>query len=193
MNQSYKIEPLALKGLFLITPKIIGDDRGHFSEILLYEDFFWQVSPHPFIQENESSSHRGVLRGLHLQRDPYPQGKLVRCLAGRIVDVAVDLRPDSETYGRHVAIELDNLSKQQLFIPRGFAHGFLALTDEVVVNYKVDNSYHPEAELSIAALDPVFSIDWLKYGVNREEILQSEKDRQALSFAQYKQVMHPKL
>ena len=130
---------LEIPGVWLLTPQVFGDERGSFTEILRFPEFAEKVSPCLFIQENESFSTRGVLRGLHLQHGSAAQAKLVRCIHGEVIDVAVDLRLQSPTFGRHVAVRLSGTTKQQLYIPRGFAHGYLVVSDEAIFSYKVDN------------------------------------------------------
>jgi dTDP-4-dehydrorhamnose 3,5-epimerase len=137
-------------------------------------DFARLVAPVRFVQDNESRSRYGVVRGLHYQREPYSQSKLVRCLEGRVLDVAVDIRPESPTYGKYVAVELSADNHRQLFIPKGFAHGFAVLSKEALFAYKCDEFYHPEAECGIAWDDPTLSIDW---GLPKEDIILSEKDK----------------
>ena len=140
------------------------------------DDFEAKVGKINFVQENESCSSFGVLRGLHLQKEPYAQSKLVRCVVGKILDVAVDLRPDSTKFGRYELVELSEENKKQFFIPKGFAHGFLALSEKVVVQYKVDNYYNPASEAGIMWNDPSVGIDWQleKYGIQKPIL--SEKD-----------------
>ncbi|MBP3227801.1 MAG: dTDP-4-dehydrorhamnose 3,5-epimerase [Bacteroidaceae bacterium] len=172
----------AIDGVWILEPRVFADARGYFMETWREEDFNRGVGREVrFVQDNESKSHRGVLRGLHYQRGDASQAKLVRVLQGAVVDVAVDLRQGSPTFGQHVLVELSADNKRQLFIPRGFAHGFQVLSDVAVFTYKVDNRYAPEAECSIRYDDPTIGIDWpLKEGVEL-----SEKDlRHAVSFAE---------
>ena len=171
-----------IKDVLICEPKVFADARGYFMETWREEDFNRALGHDVrFVQDNESKSHRGVLRGLHYQKGEASQAKLVRVLQGTVVDVAVDLRQSSPSFGKYVMVELSAENKRQLFIPRGFAHGFQVLSDEAVFTYKVDNRYAPEAECSIRYDDPTVGIDWpLKEGVEL-----SEKDlRHAVSFAE---------
>ncbi len=163
-----------IDGVLILEPTRYGDQRGYFMESFSARDFEQAVgySVH-FVQDNESLSAKGVLRGLHFQREPYAQAKLVRVVRGRVLDVAVDIRKGSPTFGRYVAVELSGENGRQLFIPKGFAHGFLALEDETVFQYKCDEYYHPESEDGIAWNDPEVAIDW---GVGEDEVILSEKD-----------------
>ena len=149
-----------IEGVFIIEPRVFGDARGYFFESYSKRVFEEIVGPIDFVQDNESMSKKGVMRGLHFQRPPYAQNKLVRCVKGRVLDVAVDIRKGSPTYGMHVAVELNDENHRQLFIPRGFAHGFVVLSDMAVFQYKCDNFYHPEAEGGISVLDDSLGIDW---------------------------------
>lgn len=149
-----------IPGVWIIEPKVFKDARGYFMEAFKQEEFDAHVGRTLFIQDNESCSSKGVLRGLHLQAAPYAQAKLVRVIKGRVLDVAVDLRKDSPTFAQHVAVELSDENKRQLFIPRGFAHGFHVLSDEAIFTYKVDNVYMPSAEQGIRYDDPTIGIDW---------------------------------
>jgi dTDP-4-dehydrorhamnose 3,5-epimerase len=157
----------------LIKPKVFGDSRGYFMESFRSDLFAENICEVEFIQDNESKSSYGVLRGLHYQLPPYAQAKLVRVITGRILDVAVDIRQTSPTYGRHVTAELSEDNKHQLFIPQGFAHGFVVLSDESIVSYKVDAPYAPDHESGIYYADPELGIDW---GLPESEIRLSEKD-----------------
>ncbi|MDR2810008.1 MAG: dTDP-4-dehydrorhamnose 3,5-epimerase [Tannerellaceae bacterium] len=163
--------------VWIIEPTVFHDRRGYFFETYKQSDFQKHIGRVDFLQENESSSLQGVLRGLHYQLNPFSQAKLVRVILGCVLDVAVDLRKGSPTFGQHVAIELSSDNKCQLFIPRGFAHGFHVLSEQVVFIYKVDNPYHPDSERSIRYNEPTFGIDW-KIPDNTSPIL-SEKDKQA--------------
>lgn len=163
-----------IPGVWIIEPKVFKDARGYFMEAFKQEEFDAHVGRTVFIQDNESRSSKGVLRGLHLQAAPYAQAKLVRVIKGRVLDVAVDLRKDSPTFAQHVAVELSDENKRQLFIPRGFAHGFHVLSDEAIFTYKVDNVYMPSAEQGIRYDDPTIGIDW-QIGSN-EPLNLSEKD-----------------
>lgn len=149
-----------IEGVVIIEPSVFGDARGYFFESYNRRVFDELVGPVDFVQDNESCSTRGVIRGLHFQRPPYAQAKLVRCVNGSVLDVAVDLRRESPTYGRHVSCLLSGENHRQLFIPRGFAHGFAVLSDTAVFQYKCDNFYHPEAEGGISINDPSLGIDW---------------------------------
>ena len=159
--------------VYIIEPSVFKDTRGYFSESFNLEKFEENVCTIKFVQDNESRSSRGVLRGLHFQKPPFAQSKLVRCIEGSIMDVAVDIRKGSSTYGKHVAVELSGENKRQLFIPTGFAHGFSVLSKTVLVAYKVDNTYAPEYDSGIKYNDKELSIDW---GLKKAEIHLSEKD-----------------
>ncbi len=166
----------AIPGVWVIEPKVYNDARGYFSEVFKQELFEQNVGNIRFIQDNESKSTRGVLRGLHFQKGEYSQAKLVRVILGKVLDVAVDLRQNSPHFGRHVAVELSEENKRQFFIPRGFAHGFLVLSPEAVFTYKVDNVYAPQAEGSLSYADPELGIPWPIAG---DELILSPKDAQA--------------
>ena len=164
-----------IEGVWLIEPRVFDDARGYFFEAWKQAEFDAHVGGHvEFVQDNESMSARGVLRGLHYQKGSFSQAKLVRVIKGRVLDVAVDLRKGSKTFGKYVMVELSGENKRQFFIPRGFAHGFLVLSDEAIFTYKVDNVYAPEHEASIYWDDPTIGIKWPIDGV---EVLTSEKDR----------------
>ena len=167
--------PQAIPEILVFEPKVHGDKRGYFVETfrqdLFEEAVGYQVN---FVQDNESKSTKGVLRGLHYQIPPFGQSKLVRVLEGKVLDVVVDIRKNSPTFGQHIAIELSSESMQQLFIPQGFAHGFAVLSEIAIINYKVDNLYSPEHEKGIAFNDPKLNIDWQ---FKMEELKLSEKDR----------------
>lgn len=169
-----KVIKTDIEGVVIIEPQLFDDSRGYFMESYSERDFARLVAPVRFVQDNESRSRYGVVRGLHYQREPYSQSKLVRCLEGRVLDVAVDIRPESPTYGKYVAVELSADNHRQLFIPKGFAHGFAVLSKEALFAYKCDEFYHPEAECGIAWDDPTLSIDW---GLPKEDIILSEKDK----------------
>ena len=160
----------------IIEPKVFGDDRGYFMESYRKNLFDKNVRIINFIQDNESKSKKGVLRGLHYQLPPFAQSKLVRVIKGSVVDVAVDIRKGSSTFGKYVAVELSEENKRQLFIPRGFAHGFLVLSDEAIFTYKVDNYYAPKYDRGIKFDDPDIGIDW---NFPKEDILVSDKDKNA--------------
>lgn len=163
-----------IEGVIIIEPRVFSDNRGYFFEAYSQRDFDREVRPIRFIQDNESRSQKGVLRGLHYQKWPFAQSKLVRVISGAVLDVAVDIRKGSPTYGKHVSCLLTGENKRQFLIPRGFAHGFSVLSDEAVFQYKCDNFYHPESEGAIAWDDPELGIDWmLKPG----EVILSEKDK----------------
>ncbi len=158
----------------IIEPRVFGDSRGYFFESWSQREFDAIVRPVRFVQDNESSSSYGVVRGLHFQKGAFSQSKLVRVVEGTVLDVAVDIRRGSPTFGRHVAVELDAGSHRQLFIPRGFAHGFSVLSQHAVFQYKCDNYYAPQAESAIAWNDPALGIDWR---VSEGDAILSEKDR----------------
>ena len=160
----------------IIEPRVFGDDRGYFMETFRQDLFEKNVRKINFIQDNESKSKRGVLRGLHYQLPPFAQSKLVRVIKGSVIDVAVDIRKNSPTFGKYVAVELSEDNKKQLFIPRGFAHGFLVTSDEAIFTYKVDNYYAPEYDRGIRFDDPDIDINW---NFPKEEILVSDKDKNA--------------
>ena len=149
-----------IDGLVVIEPKVFGDSRGYFFESFSERDFKREVADVDFVQDNESKSSYGVVRGLHFQKPPYAQAKLVRVVKGKVLDVAVDLRKGSPTFGHHVAVELSEDNHRQMFIPRGFAHGFSVLSDEVIFQYKCDNFYAPQSEGAVAWDDPDLCIDW---------------------------------
>lgn len=167
-----------IDGVWIIQPKVFNDARGYFFETWKKEEFEQHVGHVDFIQDNESKSSYGVLRGLHYQKGSFSQAKLVRVIKGRVVDVAVDIRRNSPTFGKHVMVELSDENKRQFFIPRGFAHGFLVLSDEAVFTYKVDNPYAPQAEASIRFDDPDLAIQW---PIDAKDILTSAKDLSALA------------
>ena len=162
-----------IKGVVIIEPRLFKDDRGYFFESYSERDFNKQVGEVHFVQDNESKSSYGVMRGLHFQRPPFTQSKLVRCVKGAVLDVAVDIRKGSPTYGQHVAVELTEDNHRQFFIPRGFAHGFAVLSPEAIFQYKCDNFYHPEADGGISILDTSLDIDWR---IPTEHAILSEKD-----------------
>ena len=163
-----------IEGVVIIEPRIFRDDRGYFFESFSQREFQEKVCNTVFVQDNESKSSYGVLRGLHFQKPPHAQSKLVRVIKGAVLDVAVDIRRGSPTFGEHVAVELTEENHRQLFIPRGFAHGFSVLTDEVVFQYKCDNFYAPQSEGALAWDDPDLAIDWR---IPADKVLLSEKDR----------------
>ena len=162
-----------IKGVFVIEPKVFNDSRGYFFEAWKDQEFREHIGAVGFIQDNESKSSFGVLRGLHYQKGEYAQAKLVRVIKGTVLDVAVDIRRNSPTFGKHVMVELGEDNKRQLFIPRGFAHGFLVKSDEAIFTYKVDNVYAPQAEAGIRWDDPQLAIEWPIDGM---DVLTSDKD-----------------
>ena len=162
-----------IDGLLILEPRIFEDSRGYFFESFSQKDFNQQVGPVVFVQDNESKSSYGVMRGLHFQRPPFTQSKLVRCVKGSVLDVAVDIRKDSPTYGQHVAVELTEENHRQIFIPKGFAHGFAVLSETAVFQYKCDEFYHPEADGGINILDETLNIDWR---IPTDKAILSEKD-----------------
>lgn len=173
-----KVLKTELDGVLLLEPRVFQDARGYFFESFSQRDFDAQVVPilgHPvhFVQDNESKSCYGVVRGLHYQNPPYTQCKLVRCVQGRVLDVAVDIRKGSPTFGRHFSVELTGDNHLFCFIDKGFAHGFAVLSDEAVFQYKCDEFYHPEADSGIQLLDPALGIDWR---IPEGEVIMSEKD-----------------
>lgn len=168
-----KVIQTEIPDVVVIEPKVFGDRRGYFLESYSERNFGSMVREVRFVQDNESSSSYGVVRGLHFQKPPYSQGKLVRVISGRVLDVAVDIRKGSPTYGKHVAVELSGENKRQMFIPRGFAHGFSVLSDEVVFQYKCDAFYEPRSEGAIAWDDPDLGIDWK---VPSDKVILSDKD-----------------
>ena len=164
----------SIPGVVIIEPKVFGDSRGYFFESWSQKDFSEAVRPVNFVQDNESKSSYGVLRGLHFQKGEHSQSKLVRVVSGRVLDVAVDIRKGSPWFGQHVACELSSENHRQFFIPRGFAHGFAVLSQEAVFQYKCDNLYCPSSEGAIAWNDPALDIDW---GIPEADVLLSEKDK----------------
>lgn len=171
-----------IKGVWVLESKVFNDARGYFFESWRQADFDSHIGRHvEFIQDNESKSSYGVLRGLHYQRGDYSQAKLVRVIMGRVLDVAVDLRKSSPTFGKYVMVELSGDNKRQFFIPRGFAHGFLVLSDEAIFTYKVDNVYAPDQEAGIRWDDPTIGIEW---PIDRADVLTSKKDLEAKSLGE---------
>lgn len=163
----------SIPGVVIIEPRLFKDDRGYFFESFSEREFNTQVREVKFVQDNESMSSYGVMRGLHFQRPPYAQSKLVRCVKGAVLDVAVDIRKGSPTYGQHVAVELTEENHRQFFVPRGFAHGFAVLSETAIFQYKCDNFYHPEADGGISILDNSLGIDWR---IPTDHAILSEKD-----------------
>ena len=164
----------AIDGVFILEPRVFEDARGYFFESFNQREFEEKVAPVVFVQDNESKSSYGVVRGLHYQKPPYTQSKLVRVVKGAVLDVAVDVRKGSPTFGQHVAVELTGENHRQFFIPRGFLHGFSVLSEEVVFQYKCDNFYAPASEGAVAWDDPDLGIDWR---IPAEQVILSEKDR----------------
>lgn len=169
-----------IEGVVIIEPRIFSDERGYFYESFSQREFEEKVCKTVFVQDNQSKSSYGVLRGLHFQKPPHCQSKLVRCIKGAVLDVAVDIRKGSPTFGKYVAVELTEDNHRQFFVPRGFAHGFAVLSDEAVFQYKCDNYYNKESEGSVAWDDETLAIDW-KIDLNK--VLLSEKDKQSKSLA----------
>jgi len=163
----------SIPGVLILEPRVFADARGYFFESFSRRDFDSAVCPTEFVQDNESKSQYGVMRGLHFQAPPFAQAKLVRCVRGKVLDVAVDIRKGSPTYGQHVAVELSEDNHRQFFIPRGFAHGFSVLSDEAVFQYKCDNYYAPQSEGGISLLDTSLGIDWR---IDPSKAILSEKD-----------------
>lgn len=163
-----------IEGVVIIEPRIFKDERGYFYESFSQREFEEKVCRTTFVQDNQSKSSYGVLRGLHFQKPPYCQSKLVRCIKGAVLDVAVDIRKGSPTFGKHVAVELTEENHRQFFVPRGFAHGFAVLSEEAVFQYKCDNFYCKESEGAVAWNDPELAIDWR---IPAEKVLLSEKDK----------------
>ncbi|NVK09193.1 MAG: dTDP-4-dehydrorhamnose 3,5-epimerase [Tenacibaculum sp.] len=168
-----------IPGVVIIEPKVFGDQRGYFFESFNQKEFEKHIGQISFVQDNESKSTFGALRGLHFQKPPFAQAKLVRCIQGKVLDVVVDVRKDSPSYGKHITVELSEENKKQLFIPRGFAHGFVTLSKEAIFAYKVDNWYAPEYDSGIIWNDATLNIDWK---INSEEAILSPKDQQLSTF-----------
>ncbi len=169
-----KFKELQIPGVFLIEPQVFEDARGYLFESFNLEGYKEVIGEIAFVQENESLSSYGVLRGLHYQIPPFAQSKLVRVIQGEVLDVAVDIRKGSPTFGKHIAVELTSKNKKQLFIPRSFAHGFVVLSKKAIVSYKMDNYYAPEYDKGIRFNDPFLNIDW---GLKPEKCIISEKDQ----------------
>ena len=169
-----KVIETEIEGVFILEPRVFGDDRGYFFESFSLKHFEEKVSKTVFVQDNESKSKYGVLRGLHYQLPPYTQAKLVRVVKGRVLDVAVDIRKGSPTFGKYVAVELSEENKLQFFLPKGFAHGFAVLSEEAIFQYKCDEYYAPDYEGAIWYDDPDLGIDWR---LPLEDIILSEKDK----------------
>lgn len=171
-----------IEDLIIVEPKVFGDERGYFFESYNQREFEKNVGKINFVQDNESLSSRGVLRGLHFQKPPFEQAKLVRCIYGEVLDVAVDLRKTSPTFGRHFSVRLSSENKRKLFVPRGFAHGFVVLSDKAIFAYKVDNWYAPEFDCGLRWDDVDLGIDW---GLEKDEVQLSEKDNKLLDFKNF--------
>ena len=184
-----KIET-GIKDLFIIEPQIFEDSRGFFLESYNYNTFKELGIENIFVQDNHSKSLKGVLRGLHFQKGEYSQAKLVRVLRGAVLDIAIDLRKNSETFGKYFVVELSEKNKKMFFIPRNFAHGFLTLEDDTEVFYKCDNFYNPKSEAGIIWNDKDLNIDWNleKYNIKESELIISEKDKKNMSFKEYKKI-----
>lgn len=169
-----EVQETKIPGVVIIKPRVFEDARGYFFESFSQREFDEKVRPITFVQDNESKSTYGVVRGLHYQKPPYTQSKLVRCVRGKVLDVAVDIRLGSPTFGQHVAVELSEDNHLQFFIPKGFAHGFAVLSDIAIFQYKCDDFYHPEADSGIQLLDNELGIDWQ---IPLEKAIMSEKDK----------------
>ncbi|NDV58591.1 dTDP-4-dehydrorhamnose 3,5-epimerase [Bacteroides sp. 519] len=163
-----------IDGVWIIQPRVFSDTRGYFMESFKMEEFQKNIGPVNFIQDNESQSSYGVLRGLHYQTGEFSQAKLVRVIQGRVLDVAVDMRKSSPTFGKHISVELSEDNKRQIYIPRGFAHGFLVLSEKAIFTYKVDNVYTPAAERTLLFNDQALNIDW---PIGEFDLILSEKDK----------------
>ena len=180
-----KVEKTNIDGVFVIEPKVFGDSRGYFFESFSAKDFQDQTGMNiSFVQDNESLSSKGTIRGLHFQKPPYTQAKLVRVIKGAVQDIIVDLRKNSPTYGQHFKIVLSEENKTQLFVPEGFAHGFLVLEDNTIFQYKCNKYYEPSSEGSVKWNDPQLNIEWMID--SEEEGLLSAKDKNAPSFEEFK-------
>lgn len=177
-----EIKATKIEGVYIISPKVFKDPRGYFFESYSKRDFDKSIGEVNFVQDNESCSTKGVLRGLHFQKPPFAQAKLVRCVVGKVLDVAVDIRKGSPTYGQYVAVELSEENHLQFFIPKGFAHGFEVLSDVAVFQYKCDEYYHPEAEGGIDPFDKDLGIEWQ---TRLEDAVISEKDKKHPSFKEF--------
>ena len=171
-----------ISDLIIIEPTVFGDSRGYFLESYNQKKFEEIVGKTSFVQDNESKSYKGVLRGLHFQKPPFEQAKLVRCIEGEVLDVAVDIRKNSKTYGKHVAVLLSGENKRQLFVPKGFAHGFLVLSDSAIFAYKVDNTYAPDHDAGFHWKDNELNIQW---GMKDSEFIVSKKDAELPSFSKF--------
>tara|TARA_B100000768_G_scaffold129153_1_gene119798 strand:+ start:633 stop:1181 length:549 start_codon:yes stop_codon:yes gene_type:complete len=169
-----KVEQTSIEGLVVIEPEIFYDSRGYFFESYNQNLFIKKLGDFKFVQDNESKSSKGVLRGFHLQKPPFEQAKLVRCIEGEVLDVALDLRKNSSTYGKHEKVILSGDNKKQFFIPRGFAHAFLVLSETAIFSYKVDNIYAPQSDSGIIWNDPSLLINW---AIDDSKLIISEKDK----------------
>lgn len=169
-----KVEPTSIEGLVVVEPEIFYDSRGYFFESYNQNLFIKKLGDFKFVQDNESKSSKGVLRGFHFQKPPFEQAKLVRCIEGEVLDVALDLRKNSSTYGKHEKVILSGDNKKQFFIPRGFAHAFLVLSETAIFSYKVDNIYAPQSDSGIIWNDPSLLINW---GIDDSKLIISEKDK----------------
>ena len=178
-----KVTQTKISDLIIIEPTVFGDARGYFLESYNKKKFEEVVGKTSFVQDNESKSSKGVLRGLHFQKPPFEQAKLVRCIEGEVLDVAVDIRKNSKTYGEHVAVLLSGENKRQLFVPRGFAHGFVVLSDSATFAYKVDNIYAPDHDAGIRWNDKELNIQW---GLEVSEVMVSKKDAELPCFSKFK-------
>ncbi|WP_261790264.1 dTDP-4-dehydrorhamnose 3,5-epimerase [Fusobacterium polymorphum] len=179
-----------MENLFIIEPQIFKDSRGYFFESYNYNTFKEIGINNIFVQDNHSKSLKGVLRGLHFQKEENSQAKLVRVLKGAILDIAIDLRKNSKTFGKYIAVELNDKNKEILFIPKGFAHGFLSLENDTEIFYKCDNFYNPQNEAGIIWNDSDLNIDWKfeKYNIDKNKLIISEKDKKNMSFKEYKKI-----
>ena len=175
-----KVIATKIPGLFILEPRVFTDARGYFFESFSKREFTKEIGEIEFVQDNESCSSKGVIRGLHFQKPPYSQAKLVRCVVGKVRDVAVDLRKDSPTYGQHVALDLSDENHLQFFIPKGFAHGFEVLSDVAIFQYKCDDYYHPETEGGLDPFDPDLAIEWAT-PISRAIISDKDKKHPSLS------------
>ena len=171
-----------ISDVIIIETLVFGDTRGYFLESYNQKKFEGFIGKISFVQDNESKSTKGVLRGLHFQKPPYAQAKLVLCIEGKVLDVAVDIRKESKTYGQHIAVELSGENKKQLFIPRGFAHGFVVLSESATFAYKVDNTYAPDHDAGIRWNDKELNIQW---GMEDREVMVSEKDAELTLFSKF--------
>lgn len=169
-----EVQETSIPGVVIIKPRVFEDSRGYFFESFSQREFNEKVRPITFVQDNESKSSYGVVRGLHYQKPPFTQSKLVRCVRGMVLDVAVDVRKGSPTFGKHVSVELSEENHVQFFIPKGFAHGFVVLSEEAVFQYKCDEFYHPEADSGIQLLDEELGIDWQ---IPWDKAIMSERDK----------------